>query len=316
MTDTLHFCRFLLLNATGALLLLGVFVKFYRYSTGTGKTRQSHPVATLTMTAALVVMFPPLVYKIGFVAASPLEEFCFLGLGAFLMLLGVALHLKSKWDIGAYWSDRIEAIGGQAFVSGGTYALTRHPMYSSLILWAIGTAVAFVNPLVFLYVFAVFVPMMVARAWAEERLLEKNVDDPAGYAIYRNRVNLLIPRFGGPVATALRITGILLYGLFIVTFTGNNFTPVGLAFLIVMHLLLGLTILPEKAAFSYKSKTGMMILLWCLTFVWLPLYYFHWLFLTMYMYGLFFNCPCMFVYEKYHGCPCFGYLKRVCRLQK
>jgi len=316
LPEPLHFCRFLLLNATGALLLLGVFVKFYRYAGSADKTRQMHPVATVTMTAVLVVMFPLLVFKIGFVAAPPLEEYCCLGLGILLMFLGVVLHLKSKWDIGAYWSDQIEASSGQSFVTTGTYSLTRHPMYSSLILWAIGSAIAFVNPLVFVYVFAVFVPMMVARARAEERLLEQNVDDPAGYAIYRSRVNLLIPRFGGQAALVLRIVGILLYGFFLIAFTGSNFTLIGLAFLTVLHLLLGFTILPEKAAFSYKSKTGMMILFWCLTFLWQPLYYFHWLFLAMYVYGLFYNCPCMFVYEKYRGCPCFGYLKRVCRLQQ
>jgi len=318
-SDPFHFCRFLLLNATGTLLILGVFVKFYRYAKNSGNIRQSHPVATLTMTAALVAMFPPLVFKVGFVAVPPLEEYCFLGLGTILMLLGVALHLKSKWDLGAYWSDHIEVSGGQSFITSGTYSLTRHPMYSSLILWAIGAAIAFVNPLVFVYVFAMFVPMIIVRARAEERLLEQNVNDPAGYAIYRSRVNIMVPRFGGPVAAVLRVAGILLYGLFILAFTGsnfNNFTAAGLVFLVVMHLLLGFTILPEKAAFSYKSKTGMMILIWCLTFVWTPFYYFHWLFLTMYVYGLFFNCPCMFVYEKYHGCPCFGYLKRVCRLQK
>ena len=320
MPDPLHFCRFLLLNATGALLLVGVFVKFFRYAKDSGKTRRPHPVATLTMTAVLVAMFPPLVFKAGFVAVPSLEEYCFFGLGTLLMLLGVALHLKSKWDIGAYWSDQIEASSGQSFLSSGTYSLTRHPMYSSLILWAIGAAITFVNPFVlFLYVFAAFIPMMVARARAEERLLEENVDDFVGYQIYRSRVNLMIPRFGGPAALVLRVLGILLYGFFIIAFTTSefsNFTAAGLVFLVVMHLLLGFTILPEKAAFSYKSKTGMMTLVWCLTFVWPPFYYFHWLFLAMYVYGLFFDCPCMFVYEKYHGCPCFGYLKRVCRLQK
>jgi protein-S-isoprenylcysteine O-methyltransferase Ste14 len=321
MNDPLHFCQFLLLNTTGALLLLGVFVKFFRYAgsankTGSGKTRQSHPIATLTMTAVLVVMFPLLVFKIGYIAALPLEKYCYFGLGTLLMFLGVALHLKSKWDIAAYWSDQIEVSNGQSFVSTGTYSLVRHPMYSSLILWALGAAIAFVNPLVLVYVFVVFVPMMVIRARAEESLLEQNVNDPAGYAIYRKRVHLLIPRFGGEAALVFRIAGIMLYGLFIIAFTGSNFTPIGLAFLTITHLLLGFTILPEKAAFSYKSKTGMMMLFWGLTFLWQPLYYFHWFFLAMYVYGLFYNCPCMFVYEKYHGCPCFGYMKRVCRLQR
>lgn len=312
----LDFVRFIALNATGIILILSVFVKFARYSRTPTKRRQIHPVATLTMTTVLLAMFPLLVHRIGAVGVPPLDEYAFLTLGAILMLLAVGLHLAAKRDIGSYWSDQIEATDGQGFISRGTYSLTRHPMYSSLILWMFGAALMYVNPLVAGLVAAVFVPMMIVRAAAEEKLLRKVVADAAGYDIYRQRTNFLIPRFGSSPAFVFRVLGILCYGFFIWQFGGSNFTPAGIVFLTVTHLSLGFTVLPEKAAFSYKSKTGMMIVVWGLTFLWHPVYYLHWFFLLMYVYGLFFNCPCMFVYEKYHGCPCFNFLKRSCRVRK
>ncbi len=308
--------RFGMLLASGIVLSAFVFVKFATYAKDPAKQRQVHPVATLSMTAFLIAMFPLLVRKIGAVQVPPLEEQFYLAFGAALMLLGVRLHIAGKLEIGSHWSDQIEAAAGQSFVSSGVYSLTRHPMYSSLIMWILGAALAFVNPLVFGLVTVLFVPMMLARARAEEKLLAENVEDPAAYEIYRQRTNIMIPRFGGLPAFALRVVGILVYGFFIGNFTGTNFTPAGIVFLVVMHLALGFTILPEKAAFSYKSKTGMMVLVWFLTMLWQPIYYLHWFFLLMYVYGLFFNCPCMFAYEKYHGCPCFGWMKRACGLER
>ena len=315
MPSDLSFHRFLFLNATGILLLLGVFIKFAGYAKIPEKRRRRHPVATLTMTAVLVAMLPLLVHQIGTVKVPEIEELCFFGLGSLLMFFAVGLHLAAKWNIGSHWSDQIEAAEGQAFVSRGVYSLTRHPMYSSLILWMFGASLLYVNPLVAGLLVTVFIPMMVARAKAEEKLLEESVADAAGYDIYRQRVNLLIPRFGGPPAFVLRILGIIVYGLSIWNCIGSNFTPAGIVFLAVLHLLIGFTILPEKAAFSYKSKTGMMVVVWIAAFFLPPIYHLQWFFLAMYVYGLFFNCPCMFVYEKYHGCPCFDFLKRSCRIR-
>jgi len=315
MPTDLAFSRFFMLNFTGIVLLLSVFVKFAGHRNTPTKQRQNHPVATLTMIMALVAIFPLLVHRIGAVGVPPLEELAFFVHGTLLVLLAIGLHLAAKWDIGSHWSDQIETADGQGFVSRGAYSLTRHPMYSSLILWMLGAAMMYVNPLVAGLVAVVFVPMMVARAAAEEKLLRQNVADAASYDIYRQRTNFLIPRFGGPAAFALRVVGIFVYGFFIGKFSDGNFTLAGLVFLVVLHLLLGFTILPEKAAFSYKSKTGMMIVVWGLTFFFHPIYHLQWFFLAMYVYGLFFNCPCMFVYEKYHGCPCFDFLKRSCGIR-
>ena len=302
----LEIYRFLILSATGIALLISVFVKFISYTRIPAVWRRNHPVATLTMTTVLVMMFPLLVHEVGEVYSARIERFAFCVLGAILMLLAVGLHIAAKATIGAYWSDQIETTEGQSFVSRGVYSLTRHPMYSSLILWILGAAIMYINPLVAGLVAVIFVPMIIARAAAEEKSLEMSVADKAGYDIYRQRTNFLIPRFGGWAAFILRVLGIAVYGLFIWQFSGGNFTLAGLIFLVVLHLLLAFTILPEKAAFSYKTKTGMMIAVWGATFFFPLLYYFHWFFLVMYIYGLFFNCPCMFVYEKYHGCPCFN----------
>ena len=87
-----------------------------------------------------------------------------------------------------------------------------------------------------------------------------------------------------------------------------------LILLIGLHVWLGFCLKPEKIGFSYLTKSGMMVAVWAAALFWPPAYYVLWLLLAVFVYGLFFNCPCMIVYERYHGCPCVGWVKRQCRI--
>jgi hypothetical protein len=117
---------------------------------------------------------------------------------------------------------------------------------------------------------------------------------------------MLAPTITGIYAIAVKIAAICLFGYCI--WWGLTLPSVILLFAI--HLYLGYCLTPEKVAFSYRSKSGMMIVIWGVSLIWHPAYYLLYVVLAMFIYGLKFNCPCMIVYNKYHRCPCFDVAAR------
>ena len=61
---------------------------------------------------------------------------------------------------------------------------------------------------------------------------------------------------------------------------------------------------------SVRKLYHMMAVFWGLSLWWSPFFYVFWLLLAMFVYGLFFSCPCMWVYEKFGGCPCFALFRK------
>lgn len=59
-----------------------------------------------------------------------------------LTWIGIALALWARWHLGQYWSGRITLKEDHKLVRTGPYAHFRHPIYSGIILAAIGTALA------------------------------------------------------------------------------------------------------------------------------------------------------------------------------
>ena len=54
--------------------------------------------------------------------------------------IGIALALWARWHLGQYWSARVTLKEGHELIRTGPYAHFRHPIYSGLILAAIGSA--------------------------------------------------------------------------------------------------------------------------------------------------------------------------------
>ena len=156
----------------------------------------------------------------------------------------------------------------------------------------------------------VLLPLMVRRAKAEEQwLIQKHPD----YALYQHNVRMLSVTLAGGWSLLIR----LLFALALCYFTATKqITLAVLGGLVFIHLYLGYSLQPEKTAFSYRSKSGMMTVFGLLgLYVHPAFFYFFYVLVAMCLYGLKWNCPCMWVYERYHGCPCFMLLKK-CRIRK
>lgn len=89
-----------------------------------------------------------------------------------------------------YTSATIEVSAGQRVIDTGPYAVVRHPMYASALLYLIGTPLALGSYWGFLGL-ALMVPFLVWRLLDEETLLARELP---GYVAYQARVRYrLIP---------------------------------------------------------------------------------------------------------------------------
>ena len=90
-----------------------------------------------------------------------------------------------------YTSATIQIAQNQTLISTGPYAIVRHPMYASALLYVLGTPLALGSWWGLLAV-AAMVPVLVLRLLDEERMLATSLH---GYADYQQRVRYrLVPR--------------------------------------------------------------------------------------------------------------------------
>lgn len=114
-----------------------------------------------------------------------------LGIGIFLASL--ALRWAAQSALGSSWSPTLETDSQQHLVTSGVYGWIRHPIYSSLLLWAIA------QPLLLQNILAGFSgALAVALIWllrvpAEERMMVERFGD--AYVQLMERTGKVIPRF-------------------------------------------------------------------------------------------------------------------------
>jgi protein-S-isoprenylcysteine O-methyltransferase Ste14 len=111
--------------------------------------------------------------------------------GIALTSLGVALAIWARYSIGQYWSARVTLKEGHRVIRSGPYAWVRHPIYTGMLLAAMGTALVIGE---WRGVLAVVV-MWAAhyrKALREEALLTRELGEE--YVSYRRSTGFLFPR--------------------------------------------------------------------------------------------------------------------------
>ena len=285
---------------TCLILLIAALFKFIEHAAVSPKIARkiSHPFSTREMIICIAALFPFWLRSIGQIKMNAALQFVYFGVGFVLILCAIIWHIWAKLNIRAMWSDGIEIKQDHRLISTGAYALARHPMYASLLLWCWSASFMMFNWITMTISTLVILPLMIARARAEERELSKVLSD---YLSYQENVRMLAPTISGFYAVAVKITAMCFLGYSI----WQGLTLPSVVLLFAIHLYLGYCLTPEKVAFSYRSKSGMMIAVWGLSLIWHPIYYLLYVILAMFIYGLKFDCPCMIIYNKYQRCPCY-----------
>jgi protein-S-isoprenylcysteine O-methyltransferase Ste14 len=295
---------------TGVILLIAAALKFLEHSANPQRLvkNRTHPFSTREMTACVLMLFPFWFNSIGQIKMNSALQYVYFGIGVALIIWAIAWHVWAKINIRAMWSDGIEIKEYHQLITTGAFALARHPMYGSLLLWCWSASLMMFNWITLALTSLVILPLMIVRARTEEQELIRVQPD---YRLYQENARMLTPTLSGLYAVAFKVIAIILLGYYI----WQNVTLPSLLLLFSVHLYLGVSLTPEKVAFSYRSKSGMLLVFWGLSLLWHPFYYLLYVVLAMFIYGMKFNCPCMIVYNKYHRCPCFD-LAANCFLKK
>ncbi len=111
-------------------------------------------------------------------------------LGVVLYAGGGALRIWPVFALGRRFSGLVAIQPGHTLVTTGIYSAVRNPSYLGLLINMLGWALAF-RSIVGLLLAALFVPPLVGRIHAEERLLRSQFGDE--YDAYCSRTARLIP---------------------------------------------------------------------------------------------------------------------------
>jgi len=139
----------------------------------------------------LVVVAPGWAYK-GWLNWSTVLDLALQVAGLGLWALGIAVGLWAARAMGGYGAVGGVTVGHQ-LVSDGPYRYVRHPIYSALIVIAVGTTLVFRSYLL-LVVAALSVYAHLWWAAAEEKLLSSPEGLGDDYRSYASRTGRFVPR--------------------------------------------------------------------------------------------------------------------------
>lgn len=155
-----------------------------------GPTAEKRPVqklimlfASLAFVALLVV--PALDYRFGMSNVPAV----LVGLGDILVVAGF-YFIFVVYRANTFTSSTIEVTEDQNVIDTGPYAIIRHPMYASALIYLVGTPLALGSYWGFIAL-AAMLPVLIWRLFDEETLL---TTDLSGYSDYQKRVRYrLVP---------------------------------------------------------------------------------------------------------------------------
>jgi protein-S-isoprenylcysteine O-methyltransferase Ste14 len=149
-----------------------------------GPTAEQRPLQKLIMLAAAACFVALLVVP------SLDHRFAWSSVPTVLVIAGDALVAIGFYLIARVYRENsftaatIEVMQDQTVISTGPYAVVRHPMYASSLLYLLGTPLALGSYWGFVPA-AAMIPLLVCRLLDEERLLARNLP---GYTDYQQRV--------------------------------------------------------------------------------------------------------------------------------
>jgi len=159
------------------------------------KTVRSHKGTreVLLLTLAWIGFLIPLLW-----VASPALSFADYPLrvtpfvaGTVLLVVGLWLFYRAHADLGKFWSITLEVRENHRLISHGIYRRVRHPMYSALLLYSVGQALAVPNWVAGPSYLVSFGILFAFRIRAEERMMVAALGDE--YLSYMARTKRLLP---------------------------------------------------------------------------------------------------------------------------
>jgi protein-S-isoprenylcysteine O-methyltransferase Ste14 len=151
------------------------------------------PLETGLLVLAWVGFFIPLIWLVSpafSFAEYPLKSGPLVG-GVLCLVIGLWLFYRSHADLGANWSITLEVREQHQLITHGVYRRIRHPMYSALVLYAVGQTLVIPNWVAGPANLIALAILLALRVPAEERMMLEGFGGE--YAAYSARTKRLIP---------------------------------------------------------------------------------------------------------------------------
>jgi len=110
--------------------------------------------------------------------------------GLAVTIAGCLFAIWARITLGSNWSGRATVKAGHELIVTGPYALARHPIYTGLLVAALGTGLA-TGKMRCIVGFILIILALFIKMSQEERLMMQTF--PEAYPSYRRRVKALIP---------------------------------------------------------------------------------------------------------------------------
>jgi protein-S-isoprenylcysteine O-methyltransferase Ste14 len=110
-------------------------------------------------------------------------------IGVLLVGLGLGLAIFARVYLGRNWGMPMSRKENPELITGGPYAVVRHPIYSGIILAMLGTTIGL--SLVWVLPLILCVPYFVYSARREEEIMCRQFGET--YRAYMRRTNMLVP---------------------------------------------------------------------------------------------------------------------------
>ena len=114
-------------------------------------------------------------------------------LGAGVFAMSLVVRWQAQRALGRQWSFTLETSRDHALVTQGIYARVRHPIYASLILWALGQPFLLQNAVAGFGGAVAVALIWCVRVPREERMMRERFGE--SYQRYENSTGRLIPKF-------------------------------------------------------------------------------------------------------------------------
>jgi len=111
-------------------------------------------------------------------------------MGVVICVLGLLVTLWARWTLGGNWSSSVTFKQGHELIRTGPYRWVRHPIYTGLLVMALGTALGFGQLRCWLSL-PLMATAFLIKLKQEEKLLLRHF--PQEYPTYKKQVKALVP---------------------------------------------------------------------------------------------------------------------------
>ncbi|MCE9635442.1 MAG: isoprenylcysteine carboxylmethyltransferase family protein [Planctomycetes bacterium] len=189
------------LDAASRIAVAAALVAMIAIRAPHGQRSRSIPVArsfrdradSAVLAVAMVSFVVPVAWLVcgALDAAERVHSWTLLSCGCAAVVGGLWLFHCSHADLGTNWSVTLEIREGHTLVTSGVYSRIRHPMYTSLLLYSLGLALALPNWIAGPSYLASMLLLVAVRLAREERMMAATFGD--AFTAWSARTARLVP---------------------------------------------------------------------------------------------------------------------------